>query len=560
NRSITSTALVPTVVKTTQLTTWKGLDLYPALARDGKTIAFSSDRSGSFEIYIKQLVPGAREMQITFDGSQNFQPAFSPDGSVIAYHSKKRGGIWLMPLTGGAPKQLTEFGSNPTFSPDGSLVALQSGEFHMLGYMMMNPRAPSTLWVVPSGGGEPRQLTQAGMPPGGHGGPAWSPDGQRIAFSGSGEGEVVWSVSADGKDLKRISGQITGTSDAVYAPDGRAIYFTADTGWSLYKVDLSEAGDPIGEPVKFFTPGGQHMRKLAIAADGKNLVYCAMTTMNNIWTLPLAPKTNVVTGKPVQLTQHANTCELGPAISPDGKTIAYWTFATGVPSQIWTMDADGRNQTQITTNSGSIPWWFPDGSRVAFKADRENQTGMWAINIEGGKERRIIEFSEHAEWSRLSPDAKRVAFVSRRSGSPNIWVTAVEGGTPQQLTYEKELATHPAWSPDGKWIAFEVKRGEDTNVAIIPSNGGQLIQLTSDRGQSLVHDWSPDSEHVVFAGQRDGVWNIWAVARSTKQQTQMTSYTKFSSYVRAPAWSPRGDRIVFEYAENSGNIWRIELK
>jgi serine/threonine protein kinase/Tol biopolymer transport system component len=358
----------PLVVKTTQLTSWRGLDFCPALARDGKTIAFSSDRSGSFEIYVKQLVPGARENSITSDGGQNYQPAFSSDGSLIAYHSKKRGGIWVIPLTGGAPKQLTEFGSNPAWSPNDSLIAFQSEPFHIIGYLTMNPRPPSTLWVISTKGGEPRQLTPAGAPPGGHGGPSWSPDGERIVFNGSGLGERVWSISAQGDDLKEISGPITGAADAVYAPDGKSNFFTAETGWSLYKVNLAESGDPIGGPVVVSTVSGQHIRKLSIAANGKGIVYCALSTMSNIWAVPLAPKTNVATGEPIKLTQTSNKCDLAPAFSPDGKTIAYWTFATGVPGQIWTMDANGTNHRQITTGSGAFPWWFPDGNRVALSA------------------------------------------------------------------------------------------------------------------------------------------------------------------------------------------------
>ena len=552
----------PTVVKTTQLTSWRGLDFYPTLARDGKTIAFSSDRSGSFEIYVKQLVSGARENPITSDGGQNYQPAFSSDGSLIAYHSKKRGGIWVVPVTGGVPKQLTDFGSNPAWSPDDLSIAFQSEPFHIIGYRTMNPRPPSTLWVIPSKGGEPRQLTQADTPPGGHGGPGWSPNGRRIVFNGSGLGERVWSVSAQGEDLdlKRISGLVTGASDAIYASDGKSVYFTADTGWSLYKVNLSESGDPIGEPVIVSTVSGQHIRKLSITANGRGIVYCALKTMSNIWALPLAPKSNTATGIPVPLTQTANTCDLSPAFSPDGKTIAYWTFATGVPDQIWTMDANGKNHRQITTAPGAFPWWFPDGNRVAFASDEETGVSFCSVTIDGGKERKLFKFDEYSGGTRLSPDGQRVAFSSRQTGAPNIWVVFLEGGQRKQLTFEKEAASHPAWSPDGKWIAFEFRRGEDTHVAIIPSDGGEPIQLTSERGQSLVHDWSPDGDRILFAGQRDGVWNVWAVSRSTKQQRQMTSYKRFDSYVRSPAWSPLGDRLVYEYAENTGNIYLIEFR
>jgi len=559
---VTQSEESPTVVKTTQLTTWRGLDFFPTLARDGKTLAFSSDRSGSFEIYVKQLfVSGALENPITSDGGQNYQPAFSSDGSLIAYHSKRRGGIWVVPATGGTPKQLTDFGSNPAWSPDDSTIAFQSEPFHIIGYRTMNPRPPSTLWVIPSKGGEPRRLTKVDDPPGGHGGPGWSPDGKRIVFNGSGLGECVWSVSAQGDDdPKKISGLVTGASDAIYAPNGRSVYFTSDTGWSLYNVSLSESGDPIGEPVVVSTVSGQHIRKLSIAPNGKGIVYCALSTMSNIWALPLAPNTNTATGKPVPLTQTANTCELSPAFSPDGKTIAYWTFATGVPDQIWTMDVKGKNHRQITTAPGAFPWWFPDGNRVAFASEEETGVSFCSVNIDGGKERKLLKFDEYSGVARLSPDGQRVAFSSRQNGAPNIWVVPLDGGQRKQLTFEEEAASHPAWSRDGKWIAFELRRGGDTHVAIIPSDGGEPIQLTFERGQSLVHDWSPEGDRILFAGQRDGVWNVWAVSRSTKQQKQMTGYKRFDSYVRSPAWSPLGDRIVYEYAENTGNIYLMEFK
>jgi Tol biopolymer transport system component/serine/threonine protein kinase len=550
----------PVIVKTAQLTYWKGLDFFPALSPDGKTIAFCSDRSGSFEIYTKQLVEGAREIPLTTDGGQNFQPTFSPDGNFIAFYSKKRGGIWQVPVTGGTAKQLTEFGSNPSFSPNGSLIAFQSEPLKIIGYMTMNARPPSTIWTIPSTGGEPRQLTQISAPLGGHGAPSWSPDGKRIVFYTNGLGGMIWSVSAEGGDLKKLSGQIHATSDAVYAPDGKSIFVTAETGWSLYKINLSEAGDPMSEPVIVFSGSGPHMSKLSIAANGKSLVYCAVSTTSNIWAMPLAPKTNIASGKPVPLTQTANTCDIAPAFSPDGKMIAYWTFATGVPNQIWTMDAEGRNQTQITTGSGAYPWWLSDGRQIVFESTRENHSGFWTVTLEGGKEKKLFEFDEDTTVARLSPDGKRIAFTSKRSGILNLWVVPIEDGEPRQLTFDKESVDHLAWSRDGKWIAFEIRRGQDTHVAIIPSDGGEPIQLTSDRGLSWVSDWSPDGEFVLFAGQRNGIWNVWSVSRSTKQQKQITNYTTFDSYVRGPAWSPLSDRIVYEYAENTGNIWLMELK
>src|SRR5262249_8707999 len=98
---------------TAQITFSPGLDVFPSLSPDGKSVAYSSDKNGRFEIYIKQIKPGGGELQLTKDGKQNLHPSWSPDGQHIAYYAKDPGGIWLMSALGGAPKQLTEFGAKP---------------------------------------------------------------------------------------------------------------------------------------------------------------------------------------------------------------------------------------------------------------------------------------------------------------------------------------------------------------------------------------------------------------------------------------------------------------
>jgi Tol biopolymer transport system component len=105
-----------------------------------------------------------------------------------------------------------------------------------------------------------------------------------------------------------------------------------------------------------------------------------------------------------------------------------------------------------------------------------------------------------------------------------------------------------------------MKRGDDTHVAVIPSGGGAPLQLTNEAGQSWPGSWSPDGDKIAFAGMRDGYWNIWWVSRDARRRKQITKLTKPNAYVRFPSWSPRGDQIVYEYAETTGNIWVMELK
>lgn len=556
-------------IKTTQVTAWPGLDIHPSLSPDGNAIAYSSDHDGSFEIYVKPITPGAREIQLTSDGQQNFQPAWSPDGKLIAYYSKGRGGIWVVPASGGLARQLTDFGARPAWSPDGSLVAFQSEPQQDLGANANNAMPPSTLWAVPAQGGNPAPITQVGNPLGGHGSPSWSPDGKRIVFSASDYASYsVWMVSVNGGELKRLAAG----ADPIYSPDGEAIYYVLK--YELWRISVSlDGGDPMGEPVKVADAGATSMRYMTISADGKKMAYCALASASNLWSVPISPNSGEAVGVPVPLAPNTSFRNTRPNFSPDGRRIAFGSWRTTTIADIWVMDSDGKNPVQITTDvNGSCLSWFPEGDRIGFFSSSWIQASvpsavkglgpanLWAIAVESGRKEPLLDLGEEVDFVELSPDGKDVAFNSKRGGTINIWRIPIGGGEVKQLTFDKELAGFPYWSRDGKFLAFEIQRGDDTHIAVMPSEGGEITQLTFDRGQSWPGAWSPDGDKIAFAGSRNGYWNVWWVSRNNRTQKQVTNYRKLNAYVRYPAWSPLENQIVFEYAETTGNIWLMELK
>jgi Tol biopolymer transport system component/DNA-binding winged helix-turn-helix (wHTH) protein len=551
------------VLKTAQFTTSPAMDIYPAFSPDGGAVAYCSMRDGRFEIFVRQLAPGSREIQITSDGADNLQPAWSPDGKMIAFHSRERGGVWATPALGGVSRQIVDFGADPAYSPDGEWIVFQSVAPVDLSQTAYGALAPSTLWIVPSRGGEARPLTQKGVPAGGHGAPSWSPDGKRIVFvTYDVQKSELWSLSINGKDLKLIRGERFQIYDPVYSPDGKYLY--ASTGakhFLLWRISVSpETGSPTGEPIEIINTGAALPRHLTIAPDGKRIAYSALSLSNNIGSVSVSPQTGAAAGEHTLLTQDTNRRKTSPAFSPDGKTIAYSVWRMGADGEIWLMDADGGNQRQLTAELGGPPSWLPGGERVALVAKSETALRLWAVDVKSGKQAIISDQVFKVGLGKLSPDGAQFAFNSTQGGAMNIWTIPVAGGPPKQLTFDQELMGFPNWSRDGKLIAFEMKRGDDTHVAVIPSGGGAPTQLTNEAGQSWPGGWSTDGDKIAFAGMRAGYWDIWWVSRDARQQKRITKLTKPNAYVRFPSWSPRGDQIVYEYAETTGNIWVMELK
>ena len=554
------------VRRLTQVTTSTGLDIYPAISPDGGYVAYSSNSGGDFEIYVRQLAPGGREIRITDDGGRNFQPAWSPDGQFIAYYSQRRGGLWLVPALGGAARRLTDFGSKPAWSPDGEQIAFQSGGLHDLVGVQGGALPPSTIWAVSARGGEPRQLTKVGVPSGGHGSPVWWPGGKRILFFAFDLMlNEVWSVSMETGEVRRHGPGVQPFSDIIFSPDGRYAYCAGayrGASFGLYRIPVNlDAGETAGDVEKVEGTAGTPIRYLSISADGRRIAYSTQSLVSDIWQLPLTPAGDA-SGAPAPLYEDTSRRKTNPAVSPDGKWIAFGVWRLGQPTSVWMVDSEGKNPVPLTTDEGGsgVPSWLPGGDRIAYLTRRGDKAMFYTKSWATGEEKPLMELPPLANTPRLSPDGRLVAYNSREGGRINVWVQAVEGGGPRRLTSDAEMAGFPAWSPDGKWLALEVRRGDDMQVAVMPSEGGEPVLLTHEPGLNWPHSFSPDGEFIAFASYRDGLWNLYRVSRKTGEQRQLTHFNKTNGYVRYPAWSPTGDRIVFEHAEATGNVWLVELK
>lgn len=534
-----------------------GLEAFPALSPDGRLVAYGSDQTGHFEIYVRSL-DTAEARALTSDGRENFEPAFSPDGKRLAYHSKGRGGIWLVDVEGGQPTPLTDFGSRPAFSPDGSLVAFQSEPLNDLGATSADAVPPSTIWTVSSRGGPPHAVTKEGDPPGGHGAPTFTRDGSRLLFVATDPklaAAVLWSVTLDGSTRSRLLVRQR-IYDPIVSPDGKLVLFggiVAGFSFGVFAAPYSVSA--LGEPRLLTAAESAVTRSPSLSADGSHLVYASLVTAGNIWSLPVTPA-GEVSGEPRELTT-GKTRSGWPLFSPDGSLIAFGRYFAGKKSDIWVMDPDGRNARPVADDPSNeyVQDWFPDGKHLFALSDRTGRFACYKLDVETRAFEPLPIDPPDMGNPRLSPDGRSVVYNSKSGGvTLNVWRMEMRGGPPRQLTFDRELLGFPSWSPDGGTLAMQVKRGDDEHVVVMASDGGAPEQLTFDHGLSWPHTFSPDGDKIAFAGLRDNVWNLYWVSRKTRAVRKLTQLTRLTGYVRYPAWSPDGRQIAYERAEITGRI------
>lgn len=555
-----------------QVTTSAGLDLSPSFSPDGQSFVYSSDKNGTFEIFIRPVDTGARELQLTNDGGQNIQPVWSSDGTRIAWHSVKHRGIWVAPRDGSAaPRQVARSGSQPAWSPDSRFLAYRSDDVYSLSPHDLISSSKTSIQVIDAEGrGSPVTVASTGNVPGRQAFPTWTPDGSRILFSAArGSGGELWTVSRDGKAPRLLLQRDKyWFISPVFSPSGDRLYFGAvaqksrDLG--IWQQRLTPGGAPDGAPVELVRTGTTIPMYLSISRDGKRLAYTAIAASSHLWSIPLPE------GAPRPLYQDNVFRASFPAFSPDGSRLAFFARLFGGVGDIWTINADGTGAAQMTASHApeAMPEWTRDGLSIRYARITDNAVQLW--------ERRVADGAEHPSttpgrqvpgWPRVSPDGTRVAyhslhFTSLGEAALNISVASLPDlSDTRQLTHETDGgAGFPAWSPDGKWIAYELLRGPHSYLAVMDANGNGQQQLNAEPGHSWVYGFSPDGTKLLFAGLREGTWNLWWLDRKTREQKRLTNYRSLQTFVRYPAWSPRGDQIVYELGSTRGNVFRLDLE
>jgi Tol biopolymer transport system component len=203
----------------------------------------------------------------------------------------------------------------------------------------------------------------------------------------------------------------------------------------------------------------------------------------NIWVIPSGG------GTPVKYTQAGGT---SPDWSSDGTRIAFTSYSG--TTDISVMNADGTGQTRITSISGaweSEPVWSPDRTKIAYTSASGGPSQIWVMNADGSSPVQLTGLTDggtsfNPAWS---PDGTKIAFASFRSGRQELYIMNADGTGPTQITTGGPAEYRPRWSTQG--IVFHANASGTPAIFLVNPDGTGLTQLTRGSSWSYEPAWKP---------------------------------------------------------------------
>jgi Tol biopolymer transport system component len=257
-------------------------------------------------------------------------------------------------------------------------------------------------------------------------------------------------------------------------------------------------------------------------------------------------------GGPRHALTSAPEQEYQPALSPDGRRIAY-IRGDGEDAQVWLMNADGSGQHQITRSDGekARPLWSPDGRRLVFMVWNRSLcdpepvlwcpfTDVWKVNADGSGERKLVGRTLQPAWS---PDGRRLLFQEFRIYAPHVTGSALDvgradGSHVRRLSRglaEEAQRSPPGWAPGGRRIVFGTTTSSlEHRATIARGDGTRLHRL----GAGLYPAWAPNGRSIVL--ERDS--GVWVVPLTGGRARRVGAPAGFGG--SCPTWSPGGKRIA----------------
>ncbi|GAC1365387.1 MAG: DPP IV N-terminal domain-containing protein [Herpetosiphon sp.] len=210
-------------------------------------------------------------------------------------------------------------------------------------------------------------------------------------------------------------------------------------------------------------------------------------------------------GSVVQRLTNTKSDDYFGAASPDGTKIAFTSDRSG-QAELYVMNLNGKGVSQLTSAGKACTTghatWMPDGSGLVYESDCDGNFEIYRAEVKYTQDKlddlqatlvnpkRLTNNTSADRFPRVSPDGTKIAFEANRDGNPEIYVMNIDGSAQRRLTNSQGVDSHPTWAPDNQRIAFESDRDGRFQVLIQNIDGSNQVQLTTGERQSRMPVWA----------------------------------------------------------------------
>ncbi len=426
----------------TRLTDYEGEEQDASISPDGRFVAFLSDRSGHFHVWLHQI--GADKTIDLMPGTEDeLAPlrslGFSRDGSEIWLAGTETRKIRMLSLVGGEPRMiLGEKAVAPEWSPDGTRLA----------YHTLDPGDP--IFVADRDGANKRQIFKDRPDKHNHY-VTWSADGDWIYFihgTPATKEMDLWRIRPSGGDPERLTQLNSQMRDPTPLGKGTILYLADENNGSGPGIWVFDVVHKASHRITF---GLENYTSLSASSDMRRLAVTVANPKVGVWSVPI--RNSLAEEADVKAFPMPSARALTPRFRGNA---LYYLSSQGNDDSLWRSEA---------------------GKTVE----------VWRGALGGSRQPPAI-----------SPEGRQIAIVIRQGGKRRLRLITADGAESSAIAPEIDVEGSPDWSPDGKWIVTGGNDGKGDGLFKIPTAGGATVRLSSKVGRNPV--WSPDGSLIAYSG------------------------------------------------------------
>jgi Tol biopolymer transport system component len=394
--------------------------------------------------------------------------------------------------------------------------------------------------------------------------PAFSPDGNQVAFRAyEGPRPGIYTMLVGGEKPLQLTDSILDCCPT-WSPDGKQIAFVrrSEDKWSFYAVPA------LGGRERLLYAGASqtwlYCDKLDWSPDGRYLMFSEFVDNSVGAPLALLALSDLTVR---HITSPANQqFDCAASFSPDGSTVAFVRGGMSADhGDLFALKFGDRDPIRLTSgNSGGPLAWTADGKQIVFSSAMGGLQNLWRMPATGGMPRPIEGAGGQAYRPSIARRGDQVVY-EQVNKVDTIWQLHLKDerhplGSPTRLLAGRGFVWKSDFSPDGKKIAFESNRMGYADIWVCDSDGSNCSQLTSLHGLAATARWSPDGRYIAFEAITKNFWEVYLLEYPGGTPHELPTFPGANNGV--PRWSRDGQWIYFYSTHNNGTyeLWKIPFK